>query len=148
VETLGDWAIPDAFGIQRSMKGLTVTRVKPRFTKAYSFGLVTGLFFVLSWLAQFIFQMMSERNEAEQHGQVFTWSDFLPQFFSSTFENWQSEFLQLVWQAAGLAFFYFWGSSQSREGDDRLEAKVDRLLSEQGIDPAEFDYREEEEVQG
>ena len=67
------------------MKGLTVSRVKPRFTKAYSFGLVTGLFFVLSWAAQFIFQMMSERNEAEQHGQVFTWSDFLPQFFSSTF---------------------------------------------------------------
>lgn len=130
------------------MKGLTVSRVKPRFTKAYSFGLVTGLFFVLSWAAQFIFQMMSERNEAEQHGQVFTWSDFLPQFFSSTFENWQSEFLQLVWQAAGLALFYSWGSSQSREGDDRLEAKVDRLLSEQGIDPAEFDYREEEEVQG
>jgi hypothetical protein len=55
--------------------------------------------------------------------------------------------LQLVWQAAGLALFYFWGSSQSRESDDRLEAKVDRLLSEQGIDPAEFDYREEEAVQ-
>jgi hypothetical protein len=145
---LGGWAIPRCVCIQRSTKGITVSRVKPRFTKAYSFGLVTGLFFVLSWAAQFIFQMMSERNEAEQHGQVFTWSDFLPQFFSSTFENWQSEFLQLVWQAAGLAFFYFWGSSQSREGDDRLEAKVDRLLSEQGIDPAEFDYREEEEVQG
>jgi hypothetical protein len=56
-------------------------------------------------------------------------------------ENWQSEFLQLVWQAAGLALFYFWGSSQSRESDDRLEAKIDRLLTEQGIDPAQFDYQ-------
>src|SRR5215204_4773833 len=128
------------------MKGLTVSRVKPRFTKAYSFGLVTGLFFVLSWAAQFIFQMMSERNEAEQHGQVFTWSDFLPQFFSSTFENWQSELLQLVWQAAGLAFFFFWGSSQLREGDDRLEANVDCLLSDQGKDPVQFFYPRRSDV--
>jgi hypothetical protein len=40
--------------------------------------------------------------------------------------------------------FYFWGSSQSWESDDRLEAKIDRILSEQGIDPAQFDYQEEE----
>ena len=56
-------------------------KAKPKFTKAYSFGLVTGLFFILSWAGQFIFQMISERNEAEQHGQAFTWSDFFPQFF-------------------------------------------------------------------
>src|SRR5215203_3417274 len=127
--------------------GALMPKAKPKFTKAYSFGLVTGLFFILSWAGQFIFQMISERNEAEQHGQAFTWSDFFPQFFSSTLENWQSEFLQLVWQAAGLALFYFWGSSQSRESDDRLEAKIDRLLTEQGIDPAQFDYQEEEQVQ-
>ena len=101
---------------------------RPRFHKAYSFGLVTGAFFLLSWLGQFLFQMVVVRNESEQHGQSFTWSDFLPQFFSSTLENWQSEFLQLVWQAAGLALFYFWGSSQSKESDDRLEAKIDALL--------------------
>lgn len=34
----------------------------------------------------------------------------------------------------------------SRESDDRLEAKIDRLLSDQRIDPAQFDYREEEVV--
>ena len=41
----------------------------------------------------------------------------------------------------------FWGCSPSRESDDRLEAKIDRLLSEDGIDPAQFDYREEAGVQ-
>jgi ascorbate-specific PTS system EIIC-type component UlaA len=61
---------------------------RPRFHKAYSFGLVTGAFFLLSWLGQFLFQMVVVRNEAEQHGQAFAWSDFLPQFFSSTLENW------------------------------------------------------------
>jgi hypothetical protein len=121
---------------------------RPRFHKAYSFGLVTGAFFLMSWLAQFLFQMVVVRNEAEQHGQTFSWSDFLPQFFSSTFENWQSEFLQLVWQAAGLALFYFWGSSQSRESDDRLEAKIDALLKERDIDPMQFEYEEEDKAEG
>jgi hypothetical protein len=50
--------------------------------------------------------------------------------------------LQLLWQAAGLAMFHFWGCSLSRESDDRLEAEIERLLSEHGIDPAQFDYRE------
>ena len=121
---------------------------RPRFHKAYSFGLVTGAFFLLSWLGQFLFQMVVVRNDAEEHGQPFTWSDFLPQFFSSTLENWQSEFLQLVWQAAGLALFYFWGSSQSKESDDRLEAKIDALLRDRNIDPIQFEYEEEDKLGG
>jgi hypothetical protein len=108
---------------------------RPSWPKAYSFGIVTGALFLFSWLGQFIFQAITVSNDAREHGQEFSWSDFFPQFLSSTFENWQSEFLQLIWQAAGLALFYFWGSSQSKESDERLEAKVDRLLKEQGIDP-------------
>lgn len=120
---------------------------RPRFFTAYSFGIVTGALFLASWLGQFTFQLIEQRNEAAQHGLSLTWAEFFPAFLSSTFENWQSEFLQLVWQAAGLALFYFWGSSQSREGDDRLEAKVDWLLQMQGVDPAEFEYQEEERAE-
>jgi hypothetical protein len=111
---------------------------RPKWHRAYSFGLLTGAFFLLSWAGQFVFQMINERNEAAEHGQEFAWSEFFPQFFSSTFENWQSEFLQLVWQAAGLALFYFWGSSQSKEGDERLEAKIDLLLRDRGIDASKL----------
>jgi hypothetical protein len=70
-----------------------------------------------------------------EHGQSFSWSEFFPQFFASTFENWQSEFLQLLWQAGGLAFLYFWGSSQSKESDDRMERKLDALLRDRNLDP-------------
>jgi hypothetical protein len=111
---------------------------KPRFAKAYGFAIVTGLLFLLSWAGQFLAQMVTERNEAEQHGDSFQWADFWPQFFSSTFENWQSEFLQLVWQAIGLALLFLWGSSQSKESDERIEAKLDRLLEDRGIDPDEI----------
>jgi hypothetical protein len=60
----------------------------------------------------------------------------------------RTEFLQLVWQAAGLALFYFWGSSQSTESDDRLEAKIDALLKERDIDPMQFEYEEENKAEG
>ncbi|MFE0592027.1 DUF6766 family protein [Micromonospora echinospora] len=108
---------------------------KPRWPRAYAFALVTGALFVFSWIGQFLFQMTVVGNEARQHGESFTWGEFLPQFLASTFENWQSEFLQLIWQAAGLALFYYWGSSQSRESDERIEAKLDALLRERGLDP-------------
>jgi hypothetical protein len=45
-----------------------------------------------------------------------------------TLENWQSEFLQLIWQVAGLALLLHVGSPQSKEGDDRMEAKIDAIL--------------------
>jgi len=109
---------------------------KPSFPKAYSFGLVTAGLFLLSWTGQFFTQLVVVRNENAEHGQPFEWPDFMAQFFASTFENWQSEFLQLVWQAAGLTLLLFWGSSQSKESDERIEVRIDRLLQEQGIDPS------------
>lgn len=108
---------------------------KPRWPVAYSFTLVTGLFFLVSWSLQFYFQAAEYTADAEAHEQGVFWSEFLTRFFAATFENWQSEFLQLMWQAAGLALFYHWGSSQSREQSDRVEAKLDRLLRRSGVDP-------------
>jgi hypothetical protein len=101
---------------------------RPRWSRAYSFTLVTFVLFAVSWVLQLVFQAEQAGNDAAAHGEVFSWSQFWPQFFAATFENWQSEFLQLMWQAAGLALFYHWGSSQSRESDDRVEAKLDELL--------------------
>ena len=108
---------------------------KPRWSKAYNFGIVTAGLFLFSWVGQFISQVVVVRNDAAEHGLSFQWAEFWPEFFASTFENWQSEFLQLVWQAVGLALLLFWGSSQSKESDERMEAKIDRLLEERGIDP-------------
>ena len=116
-------------------------RGKPSFSKAYGFGLVTAALFLLSWVGQFVTQLMVVRNENADHGQAFEWADFTAQFLASTFENWQSEFLQLIWQAAGLTLLLFWGSSQSKESDERIEVKIDRLLEEQGIDPVSLSER-------
>lgn len=54
-----------------------------------------------------------------------------------TLENWQSEFLQLMWQVAGLAFLLYIGSPQSKEGNDRKEEKLDAILLH--VNPKEAD---------
>ena len=46
-----------------------------------------------------------------------------------TLENWQSEFLQLIWQVAASRFCFTSGSPQSKEGDERKEEKLDRILA-------------------
>jgi hypothetical protein len=50
-------------------------------------------------------------------------------------ENWQAEFLQHIWQVAGLSFLLYVGSPQSKEGDDRKE-KLDYIIEK--LDPDNY----------
>lgn len=63
--------------------------------------------------------------------------DYLDQMLRDTFENWQSEFLQLLWQVVGLAYFLYVGSPSSKENDDRMEAKIDAVIRLQAGERAE-----------
>lgn len=83
---------------------------KDTFVRRWAALFILVAFFVLSWGGQFVFQMQTAKQESEQHGQSFTMDEFFPQFWSSTFENWQSEWLQLAVQAlliAALADYVF-----------------------------------------
>jgi hypothetical protein len=55
-------------------------------------------------------------------------SDYIIKAATETLENWQSEFMQLIWQVAGLSLLLHVGSPQSKEGDDRKEEKLDALI--------------------
>jgi hypothetical protein len=117
---------------------------KPKFTQAYSFGLVTGLFFISSWTAQFLFQMISERNEATQHAERFTWFDFLPALLFLQLRELAVKGFATHLASGDLAMFYF--SVSSLQGsDDRREAHPPTVRTADR--PAQFDYQEEEEVQ-
>jgi hypothetical protein len=63
-----------------------------------------------------------------EHKQHIQFNDYLNETLRDTMENWQSEFLQLMWQVAGLSILWYIGSSQSKEADDRLEEKIDLLI--------------------
>jgi hypothetical protein len=96
--------------------------------RRYGFAWVTGGFFVISLAGHWLFGWFSYVNEQQAHKQPVVVSEYVVQLTRDTLENWQSEFLQLLWQVAGLAILLHVGSPQSKEGDDRMEAKMDAIL--------------------
>ena len=76
-------------------------------------------------------------EEAQSHGQRPEMGSFTNEMLRDTFENWQSEFLQLMWQVLGLAYFLYIGSPSSKENDDRTEVKIDAILRAIGGDKAD-----------
>jgi hypothetical protein len=83
--------------------------------------------FVLALVGQYYFQYEHEVNQALQHGQTVpeaTSGEFLNSFLTSVFENWQSEFLQLVTFVVLATYFIHRGSPQSRDGDDEMAADI------------------------
>lgn len=98
------------------------------FFKRYAYAWLTLGFFLVSLLLHFVFGWSAFEDDAAQHGQTPDFNGFLIVMGRDIFENWQSEFLQLLWQVVGLAYFLYLGSPASKENDDRMEAKIDALL--------------------
>lgn len=96
--------------------------------KKYAYAWITLGFFLVSLILHWFFGWKTFLDEAVQHGQTAELPAYLNEMLRDTFENWQSEFLQLLWQVVGLAYFLYVGSPASKENDDRMEAKVDALL--------------------
>ena len=96
--------------------------------KRYAYAWITATFFLVSIALHWIFGWFAFVDESTQHGQPPQMSAYLFEMSRDTFENWQSEFLQLLWQVVGLAYFLYVGSPSSKENDDRMEAKIDALL--------------------
>lgn len=96
--------------------------------KRYGYAWITLIFFAVSISLHWLFGWFAFVDEAREHGQTAQVAPYLVEMARDTFENWQSEFLQLLWQVVGLAYFLYVGSPSSKENDDRTEAKLDALL--------------------
>jgi hypothetical protein len=88
---------------------------------------VTLGLFAVSLSAHWVFAWFSYVDEQKEHGQPVGTGGYLNKTIRDTMENWQSEFLQLIWQVAGLSFLWDVGSPQSKVGDERKEAKMDLI---------------------
>ncbi len=106
--------------------------------KGYAYAWITLGFFLVSLILHWVFGWSAFVSDAAEHGQSPEFRDYVIEMSRDTFENWQSEFLQLLWQVVGLAYFLYLGSPSSHENDDRLEAKVDALLHFQGKEGKEI----------
>ena len=96
--------------------------------RKYAYAWLTLGFFLVSFALHWWFGWKAFADEAQAHGQAAEVNQYLVLMGRDTFENWQSEFLQLLWQVVGLAYFLYVGSPSSKENDDRMEAKIDELL--------------------
>jgi hypothetical protein len=105
--------------------------------KKYGYAWLTLGFFLVSLILHWWFGYQAAADEARSHGEALATSDYLHEMLRDTFENWQSEFLQLLWQVVGLAYFLYLGSPSSKENDDRMEAKMDALMRMVGGDKAQ-----------
>jgi hypothetical protein len=101
--------------------------------RRYGFAWVTGGFFLFSLVGHWIFGWLAYVDEQRAHGEPIEVRSYTIELTRDTLENWQSEFLQLIWQVAGLSYLLYVGSPQSKEEDDRLEDKLDAILKK--IDP-------------
>jgi hypothetical protein len=113
----------------------------------YGFAWVTAGFFLISLAGHWLFGWFAYVQEQQSHQEPIVFSGYVVEMMRDTLENWQSEFLQLLWQVGGLAILLHVGSPQSKEGDDRLEAKIDAILravdhhgADQLIDEIDRDY--------
>jgi hypothetical protein len=96
--------------------------------RKYAYAWITLGFFLVSLVLHWWFGWQAFQDEAREHGSMPEFGEFVTQATRDTFENWQSEFLQLLWQVVGLAYFLYVGSPSSKENDDRMEAKLDALI--------------------
>jgi hypothetical protein len=66
------------------------------------------------------------------HHQPFVMPEFVVQFAASTLENWQSEWLQLIFQAILLLGAKHWIFRVDAEDLERVERKIDAIQEELG----------------
>jgi hypothetical protein len=115
--------------------------VRSQWIRDRSLGLFFASLFLFAWLGQLVVEWFSYADEQQTHGEhaVFWSTEFWAAFWQSTLENWQSEFLQLSAFVIAAAYLVYKGSSESPDGDERLEAKLDALLRAQGLEPDDVD---------
>lgn len=106
------------------------------FARDYGLGIVLALLFLVSWIVQSLTGWVEFAGEQQSHGEtaeLFGPSGYFWTWMSATFENWQSEFLQLFTMVVLTAFLIHKGSSESKDSDDEtmLElAEIRRQLTE------------------
>jgi hypothetical protein len=79
------------------------------------------------WIGQLVVQWFNWANDQREHEQPLEVGQFLWQFWESTLENWQSEFLQLLTFVVLTSFLIHRNSPESRDSDDEMQKTLNRI---------------------
>jgi len=93
---------------------------RPSIAKKYGYLWITLIFFSGSIIAHWYYGFQSGNTLVEN--------------LRDTFENWQSEFLQLIWQVGGLSYLWYIGSPQSKEEEERNQEMLQWIVKK--LDPS------------
>lgn len=105
--------------------------------KKYGFAWVTLGFLLISIAGHWFFGWFSYVADQQAHQLQIDVGGYAVEILRETFENWQSEFLQLLWQVVGLTILLYVGSPQSKESEDRTEEMLKAILRQVSPNNAE-----------
>ncbi|HHY50669.1 MAG TPA: hypothetical protein GYA10_13075 [Alphaproteobacteria bacterium] len=96
--------------------------------KKYGFAWVTLGFLLISIVGHWLFGWFAFVAEQQEHGAAVEVGSYAVEMLRDTFENWQSEFLQLLWQVVGLTLLLYVGSPQSKDSEDKTEEMLKEII--------------------
>ena len=109
----------------------------------YGLAWVLLALFLVSWFIQTWTgwrEFEAEQREHQQSAVVFGADGYVWNWAEATFENWQSEFLQLFTMVVLTAYLIYKGSSESKDSTEEMQAALDRIerrLSELNAAPSD-----------
>ena len=101
-----------------------------RLWRDYSLSIVVGAMFLTSFVLHTIFgwwQYAADQASLGQQPHVFGWDGYLIYFGEWTFQNWQSEFLEVLVLIIATASLIHRGSHESKDGEDEMKAALKRI---------------------
>jgi hypothetical protein len=104
-----------------------------RLLHDYGLSITLGSLFVMSWLIQTAAGWVAFVADQREHGQAaeaFGPDGYVWRWAEATFENWQSEFLQLLAFVVLTAILYHKGSHESKDADEETDLQL-REIREQ-----------------
>jgi len=101
-----------------------------RLWRDYSLSIVVGALFLVTFALHAIFGWWQYVADQQAHGAAATfwgWDGYVVYFGEWTFQNWQSEFLEVYTLIVLTAFLHHKGSHESKEGEEEIKATVHRI---------------------
>jgi hypothetical protein len=101
------------------------------FFRDYGLSVTLATLFIASWLVQSIsgwVEFVAEQQEHGQAAQLLGDSGYLWSWLQATFENWQSEFLQLFAFVVLTTFLIHRKSPESRDDQEKMQNQLTEIL--------------------
>jgi hypothetical protein len=101
-----------------------------RYWRDYSLSITVGAMFVVTFLLHTLFgwwQYVADQTSQGQDPTLWGWSGYVIYWGEWTFQNWQSEFLEVLILIVLTAFLIHRGSHESKDSDDEMMKVLERI---------------------